>query len=66
MDQALKLLQKFAADARSGKISQDKLRFGAPWRHPPKKDDAALQLEWAKIQMMDFVQSLVKAGFGVC
>ena len=65
MDQALKLLQKFAADARKGKISKDKLRFGAPWRHPPKEDDAALQLEWAKIQLMDFVQSLVKAGFGV-
>ena len=66
MDKALELLQKFAVDARNGKISKDKLGFGAPWRHPPKKDDATLRFEWAKIQLMDFVQSLVKADFGVC
>lgn len=65
MYKALKLLQNFAADAQSGKISKDKLRFGAPWRHPPRKDDTTLQSEWAKIQLMDFVQSLVRADFGV-
>lgn len=65
MDKALKLLQNFAADAQSGKISKDKLRFGAPWRHPPRKDDTTLQSEWAKIQLMDFVQSLVRADFGL-
>lgn len=65
MDKALKLLQNFAAEAQSGKISKDKLCFGAPWRHPPRKDDSTLRFEWAKIQLMDFVQSLVKAEFGV-
>ncbi|CAA2938737.1 Hypothetical predicted protein [Olea europaea subsp. europaea] len=62
MDEALLLLQKFAIDARSGKISKDRLRFGAPWRHPPKSDNLHL---WAKVQLMDFVQSLVSAEFGV-
>ncbi|KAM6565185.1 hypothetical protein CsatB_025183 [Cannabis sativa] len=65
MDRALELLQKFAADARSGKISEDKLRFGAPWRHPPQKNDATMRFEWAKIQLMDFLMSLVKADFGL-
>lgn len=65
MDRALRLLQKFAADARSGKILKDRLRFGAPWRHPPKKDDPNLRMEWAKLQLMDFVQSLINTEFGV-
>lgn len=65
MDRALALLQKFAADARNGKISKDKLRFGAPWRHPPKTADPTMSIEWAKIQLMDFVQSLVNTDFGV-
>lgn len=66
MDKALELLRKFAADARSGKSTKDKLGFGAPWRHPPQKDDATMRFEWAKIQLMDFVHSLVRADFGVC
>ncbi|KAG8390548.1 hypothetical protein BUALT_Bualt01G0094900 [Buddleja alternifolia] len=61
MDKALLLLEKFAVDSQSGKISKDRLRFGAPWRHPPKTDIQS----WAKIQLMDFVQSLVRADFGV-
>lgn len=65
MDKALGLLQKFAIDAWSGKISKDKLRFGAPWRHPPKTDDHNLCLEWARVQLMDFVQSFVNTEFGV-
>ncbi|KAA8524749.1 hypothetical protein F0562_011172 [Nyssa sinensis] len=65
MDKALLLLQKFAIDAQSGKILKDRLRFGAPWRHPPRRDNPALRLVWAKIQLMDFVQSLVSAEFGV-
>ncbi|KAM1373394.1 hypothetical protein ACFX2I_024101 [Malus domestica] len=65
MDKALGLLQKFAADARSGKISKDRLRFGAPWRHPPPKNDPTMCLEWAKIQLMDFVQSLINTEFGI-
>ncbi|KAB1222096.1 hypothetical protein CJ030_MR2G028785 [Morella rubra] len=65
MDKALGLLQKFAIDAWSGKISKDKLRFGAPWRHPPKTDDHNLCLEWARVQLMDFVQSFVNTEFGI-
>jgi len=65
MDKALSLLQKFALDAHNGKIPKDRLRFGAPWRHPPCTDDPVRLLEWAKIQLVDFVQSLVNAEFGV-
>ncbi|KAK4404000.1 hypothetical protein Sango_0768600 [Sesamum angolense] len=61
MDKALLLLEKFAIDVQSGKVSKDRLRFGAPWRHPPKTDIQS----WAKIQLIDFVQSLVSAEFGV-
>ncbi|KAM7251543.1 hypothetical protein ACFE04_023426 [Oxalis oulophora] len=65
MDRALTLVQKFAIDAQSGKISKDKLRFGAPWRHPPQTDDPDTCLEWAKLQLADFVQSYVNTEFGV-
>ncbi|KAK9060150.1 hypothetical protein SSX86_020854 [Deinandra increscens subsp. villosa] len=65
MDRALSLLEKFALDAQKGKIPKDKLRFGAPWRHPPNKDDPCLRSEWAKLQLMDFIQCLVDAEFGV-
>lgn len=65
MEKALLLLQKFASDARSGKISEDKLRFGAPWRHPPHTDSSSLNHEWAKIQLVDFVQSFTNTEFGV-
>ncbi|EOX93337.1 Embryo defective 1381 isoform 2 [Theobroma cacao] len=65
MEKALMLLQKFADDARSGKILDDRLRFGAPWRHPPSSKDHTTRLEWAKIQLMDFIQSLVNTEFGI-
>lgn len=65
MDKALKILQKFAADVRCGQIPKDRLRFGAPWRHPPSDDNPTLSLEWAKLQLLDFVQSLINAEFGV-
>ncbi|XWS30997.1 hypothetical protein CRYUN_Cryun23aG0039700 [Craigia yunnanensis] len=61
MDKALMLLQKFAIDAQSEKILEDRLHFGAPWRHPPSSEDPTTCMEWAKIQVMDFVQSLVNA-----
>ena len=65
MDKALMLLQKFAFDAQSGKILEDRLRFGTPWRHPPSSNNLTTCMEWAKIQLMDFVQSLVNTEFGV-
>ncbi|CAK7349040.1 unnamed protein product [Dovyalis caffra] len=64
MDKAQEFLQKFANDARSGKIPKDRLRFGSPWRHPPKRDDPTLCQQWAKLQLLDFVQSLVNTEFG--
>lgn len=65
MDKALSILQKFAVDARCGRISKDKLRFGAPWRHPPRTDNLTACLDWAKLQLIDFVQSFVNTEFGV-
>ncbi|GAA0146817.1 hypothetical protein LIER_06679 [Lithospermum erythrorhizon] len=65
MDRALSVLQKFAMDAHRGKISKDKLRFGAPWRHPPRTDNPGVCHEWAKIQLLDFIQSLSNTEFGV-
>ncbi|KAI3916774.1 hypothetical protein MKW98_026245 [Papaver atlanticum] len=64
MESVLSILQKFAVDAQNGRISKDRLRFGAPWRHPPRIDDPAICLEWAKLQVLDFLQSLVKSEFG--
>ncbi|KAK8962355.1 hypothetical protein KSP40_PGU005024 [Platanthera guangdongensis] len=65
MESVLTILQKFASDARRGKIPKDQLHFGAPWRHPPPTDDPVANSKWAKIQLMDFVQSLVNTEFGV-
>ncbi|KAG0464436.1 hypothetical protein HPP92_020055 [Vanilla planifolia] len=65
MESALAILQKFASDVRSGKVPIEQLHFGAPWRHPPRTDDPFASLKWAKIQLMDFIQSLVNTEFGV-
>ncbi|KAM7498353.1 hypothetical protein LguiA_022767 [Lonicera macranthoides] len=65
MDNASSMLQKFAIDAQSERIPKDRLRFGAPWRHPPRTDNPKLRLQWAKLQLMDFIQSLVSTEFGI-
>lgn len=65
MDGALEILQNFAVNVRNGKVSKDGLRFGAAWRHPPQIDDPKLRMEWAKLQLMDFVLALVNTEFGV-
>jgi hypothetical protein len=65
MEKALWMLQKFACDARKGKISENRISLGAPWRHPPRDENPASSYKWAKIQLMDFVQSFVKTEFGV-
>ncbi|CAL5075072.1 unnamed protein product [Urochloa decumbens] len=65
METALQMLQKFASDVREGKVSENRLPFGAPWRHPPRDDNPGLSYKWAKIQLMDFVQSFVNTEFGV-
>lgn len=65
MQTALSMVQKFASDVREGKIPENRLCFGAPWRHPPRTDDPDISHKWAKIQLMDFVQSFVKTEFGL-
>lgn len=65
MDRALELLQKFANDAKNGKIPKDRLRFGSPWKHSSKLDDPTQCQQWAKLQLLDFVQSLINTEFGV-
>ncbi|VFQ60727.1 unnamed protein product [Cuscuta campestris] len=65
MDKALSSIQKFANDAHSGKIPKDKLCFGAPWRNLSHPGDQVACREWAKIQLVDFVHSLVNAEFGL-
>ncbi|CAL1393655.1 unnamed protein product [Linum trigynum] len=65
MDKAIAILQKFAEDARKGKIPKDKLRFGSSWRHPPQRDDPIRSSNWAKLQLMDFIQTLANTEFGV-
>ncbi|CAJ1964194.1 unnamed protein product [Sphenostylis stenocarpa] len=66
LDKALEILQKFSIDVHNGQVSKDKLRFGAAWRHPPQIDDPKLHMEWAKLQLMDFVHSLANTEFAVC
>lgn len=65
MEKALLRLQRYAADVRKGSIPDEKLRFGAAWRHPPSSEDPTLCSEWAKIQLMDFVQALVNTELAV-
>jgi hypothetical protein len=65
MDKALLRLQRYATDVRKGSIPYEKLRFGASWRHPPQTEDPTQNSEWAKIQLMDFVQALVNTEFAV-
>ncbi|CAN6204083.1 unnamed protein product [Urochloa humidicola] len=65
METALQMLQKFASDVREGKVPENRLSFGTPWRHPPLDDNPGLSYKWAKIQLMDFVQSFVNTEFGV-
>uniref|UniRef100_A0ACD5U5F9 Uncharacterized protein n=1 Tax=Avena sativa TaxID=4498 RepID=A0ACD5U5F9_AVESA len=65
MQTALGMVQKFASDVREGKIPENRLTFGAPWRHPPRNDNPDASYKWAKIQLMDFVQSFVNTEFGL-
>ncbi|XP_052166676.1 uncharacterized protein LOC127783526 [Oryza glaberrima] len=65
MEAALGMVQKFASDVREGKVPENRLSFGAPWRHPPQGDNPDASYKWAKIQLMDFVQSFVNTEFGV-
>ncbi|XP_062194187.1 uncharacterized protein LOC133897471 [Phragmites australis] len=65
METALGMLQKFASDVSEGKVPENRLPFGAPWRHPPRDGNPDLSYKWAKIQLMDFVQSFVNTEFGV-
>ncbi|EEE69388.1 hypothetical protein OsJ_28741 [Oryza sativa Japonica Group] len=66
MEAALGMVQKFASDVREGKVPENRLSFGAPWRHPPQGGNPDASYKWAKIQLMDFVQSFVNTEFGAC
>lgn len=65
MDMALSKVEKFVFDAHGGKMSKDQLRFGAPWRHPPSLGNPSQCFKWTKLQLMDYVHSLVSTEFGV-
>lgn len=65
MQTALSMVQKFASDVREGEVPENRLSFGAPWRHPPQADNPDMCYKWAKIQLMDFVQSFVNTEFGL-
>ncbi|KAG8061008.1 hypothetical protein GUJ93_ZPchr0002g25232 [Zizania palustris] len=65
METALEMLRKFASDVRDSKVPENKLSFGAPWRHPPRGNKPDMSYKWAKIQLMDFVESYVNTEFGV-
>ncbi|KAJ4791924.1 ATP-dependent protease ATPase subunit HslU [Rhynchospora pubera] len=63
MESVLDILRKFASDAHQGKIPENRMFFGAPWRQPPLAENR--RSSWAKIQLMDFVQSYANTEFGV-
>ncbi|XP_078171011.1 uncharacterized protein LOC144565205 isoform X1 [Carex rostrata] len=63
MELALDILKKFASDAHQGKIPENRMFFGAPWRQPPHAENR--QSSWAKIQLIDFIQSFANTEFGV-
>ncbi|KAJ4907329.1 hypothetical protein Rs2_10987 [Raphanus sativus] len=43
-EKALLQLQRYASDVRKGSIPDEKLRFGAAWRHPPPSEDPSVLL----------------------
>lgn len=63
MELVLDILKKFASDAHQGKIPENRMFFGAPWRQPPHAENR--QSSWAKIQLIDFIQSFANTEFGV-
>jgi len=65
MDAALGLLEQFADKATKGDIDSNLLQYGAPWRDFPKNNNQERRQQWAKIQMMDFVQAFANTEFGV-
>lgn len=64
MELAMKLLKNFADKAMKGHVDGQLFQHGAPWRNFPKTDDAKKQ-QWARLQLMDFLEALGNAEFGV-
>ena len=62
---ALGLLEQFADKAMKGDIDSNLLQHGAPWRDFPRNDDKERRQQWARIQMIDFVQAFTDTEFGV-
>lgn len=48
-----------------GDIDSSLLQHGAPWRDFPRNDGIERRRQWAKIQMMDFVEAFADTEFGV-
>eukprot|EP00252_Welwitschia_mirabilis_P023354 TRINITY_DN6579_c0_g1_i1.p1 TRINITY_DN6579_c0_g1~~TRINITY_DN6579_c0_g1_i1.p1 ORF type:complete len:598 (+),score=91.15 TRINITY_DN6579_c0_g1_i1:143-1936(+) len=65
IEAAVKLLKRFAADVFHGKVQKDMLRHGSPWRHPPDPSDEYTCHQWAKLQLMDYIQALINCEYGV-
>lgn len=65
IDAALGLLEQFADKARKGAIDSNRLQHGAPWRDFPRNDNKERRQQWARIQLMDFVQAFTDTEFGV-
>lgn len=64
MEVAMKLLKNFVDKAIKGHVDGQLLQHGAPWRNFPKTGDANKQ-QWARLQLMDFIEALGNAEFGV-
>ncbi|KAH9317394.1 hypothetical protein KI387_019163, partial [Taxus chinensis] len=65
MESALEILKKFAEDVHFQRVQKSRLSHGVAWRHPPNQTDKDKCCQWAKIQLMDIVQALSNAEFGV-
>ncbi|KAL3684319.1 hypothetical protein R1sor_002341 [Riccia sorocarpa] len=63
MEAAVKYLEMFAADAAAAKISRSRLKYGTPWRHPPRNSE--IQRRWARLQLVDYIQALADTDFAV-
>lgn len=65
MESALESLKKFAQDVLFQRVQKSRLSHGVAWRHPPNATDNERCRQWAKIQLIDFIEALSNAEFGV-
>ncbi|XP_057852949.2 uncharacterized protein LOC131063178 isoform X2 [Cryptomeria japonica] len=65
MESALEILKKFAEDVYFQRVQKSRLSHGVAWRHPPNLTDNERCCQWAKIQLIDFIEAFSNAEFGV-